>query len=107
MMKFHVFYGSNGKDSSQRCKLSNWCKGLSVIQVRFLRESLCNNPCFVALNRAICILLNLENPLRSNTFPALGKRNQLPSVVCQHLSVLFESSLFPYGPVITLFSRLH
>src|SRR5260370_30002197 len=63
MMKFHVFYGSNGKDSSQRCKLGNWCKGLSVIQVRFLRESLGNNPCFVLLNRAICILLNLENPI--------------------------------------------
>src|SRR5258705_2693573 len=76
MMEFHVFYSSNGKDSSQRCKLSHWCKGLSVIQMGFLREALCHNPCLVPFNRPIRIFLNLKDPLRSHPFSALRRSEE-------------------------------
>jgi hypothetical protein len=86
VINVHVFNGRNGKNGTEGGKFGNRGKGFCVVKVGLLGEPLSNKTSLVPLNRAICILLDFEDPMRTNCFPTLWKWDKVlklcPCITC-------------------------
>src|ERR1700733_7492964 len=91
-MDFHVFGSGNSKHSTQGSEFSNRSKSLSVVQMRFLRETFGHKPSLIAIHRAIRLHLDAIHPAATNSFPTRGQFTQFPNSVLKKCIVLLLGS---------------
>ena len=56
----------NGKDGAKAGEFGNWSECFCVVNAIYLSESMSNKSCFVLGNATIGVLLDVEDPFRSN-----------------------------------------
>src|SRR5438045_585857 len=87
-MEVEILDGSKSQNKSNGCLACSRSKDLCIIKPRTLTETLGHKTSLVALNRAICMTLDLVNPTRSNSLLARRKFNNLPSLILKMHKVL-------------------
>src|ERR1700733_3457306 len=100
-MDFHVFGSGNSKHSTQGSEFSNRSKSLSVVQMRFLRETFGHKPSLIAIHRAIRLHLDAIHPAATNSFPTRGQFTQFPNSVLKKCIVLLLGSFMPEACIIS------
>ena len=80
-VKVKVMNSCHGSHDSNGGHPYSGCKDLKVIKTRPLIVAFSNKSALVSLHRAICIPLDLENPLGANDLLPFGLRDQFPSAI--------------------------
>ena len=71
LLQLEIMVVGIGQKDTDGLKSSHWSKGLSIVNVLHLRESLCNQTCLVADDVAVSVWIVLEHPLGADNIAAL------------------------------------
>ena len=78
---FKVFLAGNGKKNAKTSKAAYWSEGLIVVDAFDLRVATDNETGLEAIDGAVSMLLDFEDPSSTDGFSIRRKRDEFPSVV--------------------------